>query len=324
VTNTAGNKLSAKITLTVTPAAPFFALNPTNQTGPIGTNMLLASEARGTGPIVYQWYFNGTNALANATNASLTLSNLQPATAGNYSVVATNPLGSATSDVAQISLEIGPTSPTITAQPDDQTTTVCSPAAFSVSASGLALSYQWWFNTTNALAGETGSTLTIAAPRPALAGDYQVVVSNPGGSVTSEVATLTVVLGDQDADGMPDAWELAHGFNPCSAADRDLDADGDGQSNWEEAVSGTDPHSASSVLKVTLVNGGSGGARIQFTAMPNIGYSILYRASLSEGQWLKLEDVTPQASTHPVDVLDPNARSAGGRFYRVVTPMQSP
>lgn len=46
---------------------------------------------------------------------------------------------------------------------------------------------------------------------------------------------------DADRDGMPDAWEQRYGFDPNNAADNVLDADGDGYTNVEEFLNGTDP-----------------------------------------------------------------------------------
>ena len=40
---------------------------------------------------------------------------------------------------------------------------------------------------------------------------------------------------------MPDAWEKEHGLNPAQASDNRLDADGDGYTNVEEYLNGTNP-----------------------------------------------------------------------------------
>ncbi|MDH7598805.1 MAG: hypothetical protein QHH07_04085 [Sedimentisphaerales bacterium] len=46
---------------------------------------------------------------------------------------------------------------------------------------------------------------------------------------------------DSDHDGMPDDWERRYGLDPSDPADNRLDADGDGYTNVEEFLNGTDP-----------------------------------------------------------------------------------
>ncbi len=46
---------------------------------------------------------------------------------------------------------------------------------------------------------------------------------------------------DSDHDGMPDAWEKAHGLDPNDPSDASKDLDGDGYTNIEEFLNGTDP-----------------------------------------------------------------------------------
>jgi hypothetical protein len=46
---------------------------------------------------------------------------------------------------------------------------------------------------------------------------------------------------DGDKDGLPDAWETEYGLNSHDAADNTTDLDGDGYTNVEELINGTDP-----------------------------------------------------------------------------------
>ena len=43
---------------------------------------------------------------------------------------------------------------------------------------------------------------------------------------------------------MPDQWEQIYGLNPNDAGDGSLDADGDGYTNLEEFLNGTNPRVA--------------------------------------------------------------------------------
>ncbi len=47
---------------------------------------------------------------------------------------------------------------------------------------------------------------------------------------------------DDDNDGMPDSWESDNGFNALDDSDASQDADGDGFSNLQEFLRGSDPH----------------------------------------------------------------------------------
>lgn len=83
-----------------------------------------------------------------------------------------------------------PPGPTIIVQPQSQTVCAGQAATFSVTANN-ATSYQWQHNGTN-IAGATSASYTINAVTAADAGAYTVIVTNAGGSVTSNPATLTV------------------------------------------------------------------------------------------------------------------------------------
>ncbi|MEI6786279.1 MAG: LamG-like jellyroll fold domain-containing protein, partial [Verrucomicrobiota bacterium] len=80
----------------VIPIAPFITSQPTNQTVIVGRTATFKGGVGGTAPLSCQWQFSGTN-IAAATNTSLTLSNVQFAQAGNYSVWVTNAYGSTNS-----------------------------------------------------------------------------------------------------------------------------------------------------------------------------------------------------------------------------------
>ena len=82
--------------------------------------------------------------------------------------------------------------PAIVTQPTNRTNNLGTTATFTVVAAGAGpLRYQWQFNTVN-LPGQTNAALTLPNVQPANSGNYNVVVANQFGSVTSAPAYLLV------------------------------------------------------------------------------------------------------------------------------------
>ncbi|HLP26905.1 MAG TPA: immunoglobulin domain-containing protein, partial [Acidobacteriota bacterium] len=90
-------------------SAPTFLTAPQSQSVASGSSVTLSTNVRAVPAPQYQWYFNGV-ALAGATSASYTISSARAGDAGDYTVVATNALGTATSARATLSISAGGTS----------------------------------------------------------------------------------------------------------------------------------------------------------------------------------------------------------------------
>ncbi len=87
---------------------PSITVQPQAQTVVAGTNVAFSVTATGTAPLAYQWSKNSAN-IAGATNATLTLTNVQPPNSGNYTVAITNAAGSVTSSVVSLTVTNVPT-----------------------------------------------------------------------------------------------------------------------------------------------------------------------------------------------------------------------
>jgi hypothetical protein len=161
---------------------------PVNVTTLQGTTATFSVAAIGASG--YQWQKNGAN-IPLATSATLILSNVQQSDATNYTVIVYNLDGNVTSNAAILTVVVAPT---IALQPVSISSNQGAGATFSVTAiGGGTYTYQWKKMGLN-IVGATAATLVLNNVQPADAATYSVTVTNAMGTVTSNAATLTVVV----------------------------------------------------------------------------------------------------------------------------------
>ena len=184
----AGPGLSLAIKEIPQQPAPAIMAQPTDQTVTAGNLASFSVTATGSPAPTFQWRKGGVD-ISGATTATLTIDPSTTADAGSYDVVVTNASDSITSDAVTLTIQ---TPPTISPQPISQTVAVGTSVAFTIEATGdPAPTYQWRKGGVN-IGGATNASLGLSNVALADAADYDVVVTNAAGEVTSDIAALTV------------------------------------------------------------------------------------------------------------------------------------
>ena len=202
-----GSVTSSAATLTVdTP--PVITTQPSSQVLQcLNSSATFTAAASGFPAPTVQWQVSSSGGSswsndttdAGATTNALTIADPPAAASGNsYRAVYTNAAGSATTNGATLTVDVGPE---IVTEPANTTVGAGATATFVVGPAGClnGATVQWQVSTNGGVtfttvAGATSDTLTIPAVTVAQSGnEYRAVFTLAGSAVTSNAATLTVV-----------------------------------------------------------------------------------------------------------------------------------
>lgn len=182
--------------------------SPTNRVLTPGGTAEFYVVATGSPPLGYQWLKDGvplTNGarISGVNTPALALTSLVIGDTGAYSCRVTNNASSTTSLAARLD-PLAP--PVFILQPQSQTNRAATFATFFTIASGAPPITLQWRKDGVPLAGQTNSSLNFSPVRVSDAGNYTLVASNPGGSSTSAVATLTVIARNNPPTAAEAVW----------------------------------------------------------------------------------------------------------------------
>ncbi|HWX18790.1 MAG TPA: immunoglobulin domain-containing protein [Candidatus Binatia bacterium] len=175
--------------------APAITNLPGDQTVAAGTNVIFSVHASSSTPltdpmpIAYQWELNGVP-LPGQTNNTLSLTDVQAANAGVYTVIVSNSVASVSTAPATLSVADVP--PLLWSDFPNRVAIAGTFISLAASIHGSEpLAYQWHANGTN-IPGATLASLSFPNVQPSDVGRYSVTVTNTLGSLTTRAALLTV------------------------------------------------------------------------------------------------------------------------------------
>jgi hypothetical protein len=164
--------------------------HPQNQFGRVGDTVSFHAGPEGTGPVSYQWRFNGVG-IPGATSETLVLNNVQLAAEGEYAALVRDATGALITKPGYL-IVVAP--PQIVGQPPDTLGIAGRTLSLAATAAGTEpMTYQWRKNGLS-LSGANNPALALPGVQVVDSGGYDLVVENDFGSATSRVAAVSIYV----------------------------------------------------------------------------------------------------------------------------------
>jgi hypothetical protein len=120
------------------------------------------------------------------------------------------------------------------------------------------------------------------------------------------ILSVDPALLDGDADGMPDGWEVEH-LGSTEAGLPEIDSDGDGVLNVQEAIAGTLPNDDTSFFRIEQIT----PIGLSWTAVPGRTYSVDWTEDLQQPFTQIVSGLT--VGSYPIHP----SPSPSGNYYRL-------
>ena len=111
-------------------------------------------------------------------------------------------------------------------------------------------------------------------------------------------------------------------LNAGDPADASLDMDGDGFSNLQEYLAGTDPADAQSLLRIEGISRAANATALRFFARSNHTYTLQSCGSFDARGWNRVSDIVAAPTNRFLEVLDLPQEDTRQRYYRIISPEQ--
>ncbi len=161
---------------------------------------------------------------------------------------------------------------------------------------GSIVSYRWLLGSELIASGEQVELIVADGVYT-----FTLQVTDDAGGIASDTVTVSVSAAiDSDNDGMPDSYEKMYNLDE-DADDSELDSDGDGVSNYDEFITGTNPRDPSSRFLVEITGEASGvSIPLKWTSADGRSYAVMVSSNMVD--WTAAE--TNITATSPENSYD--------------------